>query len=1280
METKADVPATEVQQGIPARLGEDTPVALQAGARVETNSSTTTSITNTDVEPEVVVLGNTGAAVAAVGKMGGGMTPSGVETDVTVKTTGGDTTSTRTSKQLGSDLEKLSAGLSDKQTKLDTAKANLDKYKADMGDAADSKVVKKLEGEVNKAQTEYDKQLAKVKDKAEQRNATAAKEIDEKIASGSKKGLVGTEKGKLVDGEFIKDSAIDKGKISKKEFATEPATRDSLMRNEGAGQVEMNGAETSSSNYKKLSEALDRARQQINPDGSKTTSNFVKDGTLISSKTVHNNGITEATLKSDFSGKYDYSKLNSNGDIIEQRFINKKGDVVDIKYNSDGSSYSHAVGTDGTIKDIAYDSNNNIIRHTEKKPDGTVIDSHYKDKIIVDQRVSKPDGSSIIYSKNSGGATTTTYDADGYPIKVESVDSSGTKVTIDQQPNGNYRKNVVDKSGKLLEEVVYTNGRTTTTTYETDNSRTIRTEKNGRFTQTKYDANGREVEFSYDSDDGTVHKTKYVSKDVKVNSSYYTDGRVSETVINKDGSYTKTTFNKDKKPIEIIDSSTNKVVTHTKVYDDGTKLVHVKDPKGYESQVLYSRDNKPINAFENKVDGTSVNKKYDLDGNLIETISTSKSGTVTKEIRHTDGSTTTKVTVSDNSLVETIMKDNNGKVTREVSEYQNGTKYDRVINPDGSTSVKVLNSDKTYDIRKFDSNGKLTERQWTTKDGTIRTQTPLPDGTAKRHTVDANGNVRDSILRGSTLLEQVETRPDGSKQLYKVGYDGRRIITEISPDGTRNVSIRNQDGTFEARVLDSKGRIIEEKWSDKNGRITTERPNPDGTFSRHVVEPDKTVIDSLNDKFGNPIRRTETRPDGITTSYVRNSDGTYDRRTVNKDNKLLVREYKDSAGTLRVERANGDGTYSRRTTKRDGTVSDTVFSRSGEILHRIENRPDKSKIITERTVDGGRVVTEISKDGVSVRHVYDKYGNEVRPQPNVRQQPQQNGQRQSGFERFRGQQSQQIPVYRNAQEVVSSIRNPLNEANLQKIASRLNDGQNISPYEKIVTFNTTTPKTPPSLKAVGEFHSRFGIDRSNGWETYYNSKGTRIHHQGEYFDHITSRGFNTGDITDRLYLNISDYSQSYKFCELFAGECERRGIPYYFKTASAVDGNRLQPMQLNRDESIVIYSGKKYLSEYTNIASDIVSKYGFKLEEPPILTGKLKNNIGYGAEPNIDGESFNSIRSKIIDSSVRSLTADYRRRGLSINSSSYIRDLMRMIVERGSQCGIDMNNFCLNIE
>ena len=189
--------------------------------------------------------------MSAVTSMG-----SDVDIDVDVKFTG-DTgaTPTRTSRQLSGDLEKMSAALPGKQAKVEAAEANLTKYKSEAGDAADPKVVKKLEGEVNKAQTEYDKQLAKVKDKAEQRNATAAKEIDEKLASGSKKGLVGTEKGKLVDGEFIKDSAIDKGKISKKEFATEPATRDSLMKTEGAdGTLEAKVTELGQTEVQPVSE------------------------------------------------------------------------------------------------------------------------------------------------------------------------------------------------------------------------------------------------------------------------------------------------------------------------------------------------------------------------------------------------------------------------------------------------------------------------------------------------------------------------------------------------------------------------------------------------------------------------------------------------------------------------------------------------------------------------------------------------------------------------------------------------------------------------------------------------------------------------------------------------------------------------------------------------------------------------------------------------------------------------------------------------------------------
>ena len=439
------------------------------------------------------------------------------------------------------------------------------------------------------------------------------------------------------------------------------------------------------------------------------------------------------------------------------------------------------------------------------------------------------------------------------------------------------------------------------------------------------------------------------------------------------------------------------------------------------------------------------------------------------------------------------------------------------------------------------------------------------------------------------------------------------------------------------------------------------------------------------DKYGNIIRQTDRGPDGTTTTYVRNSDGTYDRRTVNKDNKLLAREYKDSAGTLRVEKANGDGTYSRRTTKRDGTVSDTVFSRSGEILHRIENRPDKSKIITERTADGGKVVTEISKDGVSVRHVYDKYGNEVRPQPNVRQQPQQTGQRQSIFDRLRRQQPQaqpqQMPIFRNAQEVISSIRNPLDD-NYDKIFRRLFDGNSESFYDKLVSVNTKSAKIQPNVQSIKKFHDTFDLDSSRG-KRYVNSRGDYIYHQYGYFDHVRSQDFIGG--TDRLYLNIPDFNQTYKFCELFAAECKNRGIPYYFKTASADNVRIIKRKQLFRDEAVVIYSGKEYLSDYVNIASDIVSKYGIKLEEPPILAGRLKNNIGYGAEP--DGNyvgfgkySYNSLRSEIIEKAVINLKLDYERRGLDINSNRYYTDLKNLIIEYGKEVGISPDNFCNNIE
>ena len=1026
------------------------------------------------------------------------------------------------------------------------------------------------------------------------------------------------------------------------------------------------------------------------PDGSSTSYMKYDNGTLTTSLDASGNVIRTVetsvdgvvkTTDFDSKGNYEKTTIDTSGKVKEKMWTTE-GTTNTQTFNADGSSTLRVDGKDGTFNITKIDSKGNITEQSVKSKDGTLHSTNYMADGTKRERIYHPDNTVTARRTNPDGSTVVT--------KFD--------------------------SGKNMTERVETaiNGTTTKQTFNTDGTqRTTVKDKDGYTKDYMYSSDGKIMSYHEGNPDGTFKNNKYDSSEKLIETiSTGKDGSYTVERYNSDGSYTRHVTEANKVTIDSSYDKTGNLISRTKKHVDGTTSKYEVGTNGFKTDSVYDSNNK-----------------------LIRQTVTEPGGITYVGVQRPDG------------VFETTKYALDTRVMQEVLDYPNGARVETNYNTDGSYVRSTQNVDKTFDTRTVDARGNIIERQWSSKDGTIRTQRPNGDGTYNRHTVAADGNIRDSVLDKDGLLRQTEVRPDGSKQTYLRNPDGSTKTTEYRTDGTTKVidkfangtsritdrradgsvkitdkyadgssrinekyvdgtskiTDKKADGTYSSTLLDGKGRIIEESWSDIDGTIRTQKSNGDGTFSRHTVEASGRVRDSVLDKFDNLIRQTDYRTDGTRVEFVRNTDGTYNKTFLDKNGNRIGREYTDRYGTVRTERFNSDGTANRRTVKKDGTVSDTTFDINGDITYRVEKTPDGTTITTTRNSNGGRVVTEKYADGSSLRKTYDAnnrlinqdvinsrgvvdhrtYNNPTDVRHRQQGQQPQADNKKSFMDRLRRQQpqvQQQMPTFRNAQEVVSSLNNPLNEVNLQKIASRLNDGQNIRPYEKIVTLNTTTPKTPPSLQAVGEFHSRFGIDRSKGYDTYYNSKGTRIHHQGEYFDHITSRGFNTGDVTDRLYLNIADYSQSYKFCELFAAECERRGIPYYFKTASAVDGNRLQPMQLKRDESIVIYSGKKYLSEYTNIASDIVSKYGFKLEDPPILTGKLKNNIGYGAEPNIDGESFNSIRSKIIDSSVRSLTADYRRRGLSINSSSYIRDLMRMIVERGSQCGIDMNNFCLNVE
>ena len=92
----------------------------------------------------------------------------------------------------------------------------------------------------------------------------------------------------------------------------------------------------------------------------------------------------------------------------------------------------------------------------------------------------------------------------------------------------------------------------------------------------------------------------------------------------------------------------------------------------------------------------------------------------------------------------------------------------------------------------------------------------------------------------------------------------------------------------------------------------------------------------------------------------------------------------------------------------------------------------------------------------------------------------------------------------------------------------------------------------------------------------------------------------------------------------------------------------------DRDDSIPIYSNTEYLLDYIEILNDIKKNNpDLNFYNPPLLTGKINEFIGYGSEPdeNIIGnkESFNNLRAKIIEKSIERSRNNWIKNNINTN-------------------------------
>lgn len=126
---------------------------------------------------------------------------------------------------------------------------------------------------------------------------------------------------------------------------------------------------------------------------------------------------------------------------------------------------------------------------------------------------------------------------------------------------------------------------------------------------------------------------------------------------------------------------------------------------------------------------------------------------------------------------------------------------------------------------------------------------------------------------------------------------------------------------------------------------------------------------------------------------------------------------------------------------------------------------------------------------------------------------------------------------------------------------------------------------------------------------------------------VTAKADKEQNVEHRLYLNtetIDTYEMTIQLVEKF----DKHQLPYYFKFDETG----------NRDDTIVIYSDTENLTANIEILREIGEEYPELIQrakEPPVLTGRVDNWIGYGSEPGRDSngkrQSFNQVRAKLIE-------------------------------------------------
>lgn len=154
--------------------------------------------------------------------------------------------------------------------------------------------------------------------------------------------------------------------------------------------------------------------------------------------------------------------------------------------------------------------------------------------------------------------------------------------------------------------------------------------------------------------------------------------------------------------------------------------------------------------------------------------------------------------------------------------------------------------------------------------------------------------------------------------------------------------------------------------------------------------------------------------------------------------------------------------------------------------------------------------------------------------------------------------------------------------------------------------------------AMFDILEKYNWNQSDGWK----------HVKSRY---VNARQENRINVDHRFYLN-TDSTSTHAIVDALVDCYEKNHLPYYFKFDEPG----------HRADTIVIYTSTEDLVKNLNVLHQLKKEYPELAEhfhQPPILTGVIDKNIGYGAEP--EKSSYSDVRAKLLEKVLKNATVDW---------------------------------------